>query len=55
MGVTTTVSWGILFYAFSVSVMLGLDAIDGPVVGVVSGGNVEPAEYRRYLETPLPG
>lgn len=26
----------------------------GPVVGVVSGGNVDPAAYRRYLETALP-
>jgi threonine dehydratase len=34
---------------------LGLGASDGPVVGVVSGGNVDPAEYRAYLEAPLPG
>jgi threonine dehydratase len=34
---------------------LGLDAVDGPVVAVVSGGNVDPADYARYLATPLPG
>jgi len=34
---------------------LGLDAVDGPIVAVVSGGNVDPLEYRAYLETPLPG
>jgi threonine dehydratase len=34
---------------------LGLGASAGLVVGVVSGGNVDPAEYRTYLETPLPG
>lgn len=26
----------------------------GPAVGIVSGGNVDPADYRRYLEAPLP-
>ena len=34
---------------------LGLDSLDGPIVAVVSGGNVDPLEYRAYLETPLPG
>ena len=34
---------------------LGLPDLDGPVVGVVSGGNVDPAQYRAYLEAPLPG
>jgi len=34
---------------------LGVPALDGPVVGVVSGGNVDPAQYRAYLEAPLPG
>jgi threonine dehydratase len=34
---------------------LGLGALDGPVVGIVSGGNVDPAQYRAYLEAPLPG
>lgn len=32
----------------------GLDRATGPVVGIVSGGNVDPDAYRRYLETPLP-
>jgi threonine dehydratase len=34
---------------------LGLPVGDGPTVGIVSGGNVDPAAYRGYLETPLPG
>jgi threonine dehydratase len=34
---------------------LGLDRVAGDVVGVVSGGNVDPGRYRAYLETPLPG
>jgi threonine dehydratase len=33
---------------------LGLRDLDGPVVGIVSGGNVDPAQYRTYLEAPLP-
>ena len=33
---------------------LGLGDVRGDVVGVVSGGNVEPDQYRTYLETPLP-
>jgi threonine dehydratase len=33
---------------------LGLGDLDGPVVGIVSGGNVDPAQYRAYLEAPLP-
>ena len=33
---------------------LGLAGSDGPVVGIVSGGNVDPAQYRAYLEAPLP-
>ena len=33
----------------------GWTIADGPVVGVVSGGNVDPAQYRAYLEAPLPG
>jgi threonine dehydratase len=33
---------------------LGLPGTSGPVVAVVSGGNVDPADYRRYLEAPLP-
>jgi threonine dehydratase len=33
---------------------LGLDRVDGPVVAVVSGGNVDPARYREYLDAPIP-
>ena len=33
---------------------LGLDALDGPVVGVVSGGNVEPDRFLAYLAAPRP-
>ena len=33
----------------------GLTGLDGPVVAVVSGGNVDPARYRDYLAAPLPG
>lgn len=29
-------------------------ARSGPVVGIVSGGNVDPDAYRRYLAAPLP-
>ena len=32
----------------------GLDAVDGPIVGVVSGGNVDPARYLEYLAAPIP-
>ena len=32
----------------------GLIGLDGPVVGVLSGGNVDPEAYRRYLAAPLP-
>ncbi len=32
----------------------GLADADGPVVAVVSGGNVDPDRYRAYLEAPLP-
>ena len=28
--------------------------LDGPIVGVVSGGNVDPDRYRAYLEAPIP-
>jgi threonine dehydratase len=31
-----------------------LDGLDGPVVAVVSGGNVDPAQYLEYLRAPLP-
>jgi threonine dehydratase len=33
---------------------LGLDRVDGPVVAVVSGGNVDPDRYREYLAAPIP-
>jgi threonine dehydratase len=33
----------------------GLDGLDGPVVAVVSGGNVDAERYRALLESPLPG
>jgi threonine dehydratase len=34
---------------------LGLpEATDGPVVAVVSGGNVDPGQYRDLLESPIP-
>jgi threonine dehydratase len=33
----------------------GLDGLDGPIVAVVSGGNVDPERYRHMLEAPLPG
>jgi threonine dehydratase len=33
---------------------LGLADLDGDVVGIVSGGNLDPGQYRTYLETPLP-
>jgi threo-3-hydroxy-L-aspartate ammonia-lyase len=33
---------------------LGLDRLDGPVVAVVSGGNVDPARYLDYLASPIP-
>jgi threonine dehydratase len=32
----------------------GLLGLDGPIVGVVSGGNVDPDRYLAYLEAPLP-
>ena len=33
---------------------LGLDRVDGSIVAVVSGGNVDPERYREYLEAPIP-
>ena len=33
---------------------LALGASEGPVVAVVSGGNVDPEQYRAYLAAPLP-
>ena len=32
----------------------GLIGLDGPVVGVVSGGNVDPERYLEYLQAPIP-
>ena len=32
----------------------GVAGLAGPVVCVVSGGNVDPARYRAYLEAPIP-
>jgi len=32
----------------------GLDSLAGPVVAVVSGGNVDPERYREFLEAPIP-
>ncbi len=33
---------------------IGLDPSDGPIVAVVSGGNVDPVRYREYLAAPIP-
>jgi threonine dehydratase len=33
----------------------GLDRVAGTVVGVVSGGNVDPGRYLEYLTAPIPG
>ena len=33
---------------------LGLGGVDGSVVAVVSGGNVDPKLYREYLAAPIP-
>ena len=33
---------------------LGLDRADGPVVAVVSGGNIDPDRYREFLQAPIP-
>jgi threonine dehydratase len=32
----------------------GIAALDGPIVGVVSGGNVDPDRYVAYLDSPVP-
>jgi len=32
----------------------GLDGLDGPLVAVVSGGNVDPDLYRTLLDSPIP-
>jgi threonine dehydratase len=33
---------------------MGLDRLGAPVVAVVSGGNVDPEQYRAYLASPVP-
>jgi threonine dehydratase len=33
----------------------GLGEVDGAIVGVISGGNVDPEMYRELLSSPLPG
>ena len=32
----------------------GLTSVDGPVVALVSGGNVDPDRFRAYLDAPVP-
>ena len=44
---------GVAAIAFR-SAALGLDGLDGSVVAVVSGGNVDPERYRDYLAAPVP-
>jgi threonine dehydratase len=36
------------------SAELALDVIDGPVVAVVSGGNIDPERYLEFLRAPIP-
>lgn len=36
------------------AVEAGLDRLSGPVVAVVSGGNVDPGRYRELLASPVP-
>ena len=36
------------------AVEAGVAGLDGPIVAVVSGGNVDPDRYLEYLATPLP-
>jgi threonine dehydratase len=33
----------------------GVDDLDGPIVAIVSGGNVDPDRYRELLAAPIPG
>jgi threonine dehydratase len=44
---------GIAALAFR-SAEAGLDVLDGPIVAVVSGGNIDPERYREFLAAPLP-
>ena len=32
----------------------GLDGLDGTIVAIVSGGNVDPDRFRAYLDAPMP-
>ncbi|TMD30699.1 MAG: threonine/serine dehydratase [Chloroflexi bacterium] len=32
----------------------GIEGLRGPIVAVVSGGNVDPERYRAYLQAPIP-
>jgi threonine dehydratase len=41
--------------ALGVAAALSGRAGEGPIVAVVSGGNVDPERYRAFLEAPLPG
>ncbi len=36
------------------AVEAGLIGLDGPIVGVISGGNVDPERYLEYLQAPIP-
>ena len=40
--------------ALAVAAALSGRAGEGPIVAVVSGGNVDPDRYRAFLEAPLP-
>jgi threonine dehydratase len=33
----------------------GIAGLHGPIVGIVSGGNVDPGQYRELLAAPIPG
>ena len=44
----------IRFRRDAVREVVGSDGLPGPIVAVVSGGNVDPADYLRYLAAPLP-
>ncbi len=36
------------------AVEAGLRGLEGPIVGIVSGGNVDPDAYLEYLQSPIP-
>jgi threonine dehydratase len=42
------------FHEDAILAILGAEPRRGPIVAVVSGGNVDPAAYLRYLAAPLP-